>query len=353
MRVRKALGTALTLLLTGVLLGWFLQKADLRRVLSDASEASVPYLALAVAGEVISILLKALRLGLMLRPLRPRISFGPLLKATVVSFTLSGILPGRVGEVAKPFLLSRWLSLPFTPLLATAILERGMDLVAMVLLWVGFIAWGRAHVAPSGAEYLPYMDWITYLVLAAFVAGAAFLWWLAPRRRVFERGIPTSDRMRAHPWLAKALVAVLQFSKGLGMFQRKRDILAVVGCSLATWGILVVTSWAVVAALHIHLPFTAGILILVFVNLGAGIPTPGGIGGVHKLFYFALVTFYAVGEDQAVAAGIVGHAAMFFPGILWGLLYLAAGKVHLRELKEEIAVAKSAELVDDPAHSVD
>jgi hypothetical protein len=67
----------------------------------------------------------------------------------------------------------------------------------------------------------------------------------------------------------------------------------------------------------------------------------------------ALVTFYAVGQDRAVAVGIVGHAVMFFPGILWGLLYLATGKVHLRELKEEMAVAKSASLVEGDGDSVD
>lgn len=339
------MGTVFTLLLTGGLLYWFLGSADLSRVFKEAAGASPGFIGLAVAGEITSILLKAYRMRLMLRPIRERAPFGPLLKATVVSFAMTGVLPGRVGELAKPFFLARWLSLPFSPLLAAALLERGMDLVALVLLWVVFVFWGRSDVAPSGAAHFPLFDAFTGFVLAGFVLLGFALAWLAPRRKVFQRGIRYSGRMKRHPWLAKILSALLQFSEGLGMFRRKRDIAAVVGCSLATWGVLVVTTWAVVEAFHIHIPLSGGIVLLLLVSIGAGVPTPGGVGGVHKALYFGLVTFYAVGEDQAVAVGIVGHAAMFFPGILWGLLYLAAGKVHLRDLREEMQEAGSTSLV--------
>jgi uncharacterized protein (TIRG00374 family) len=353
LKVRKAAGVVFTLLLTAALLYWFAGSADMGRVFREAAGASPGFIALAVAGEVVSILLKAYRMRLMLRPVRERAPFAPLLKATVVSFAMSGVLPGRVGELAKPFLLARWLGLPFSPLLATALLERVMDLVALVLLWVAFVFWGLSHVAPSGAAYFPYFNALTGLVLVAFVLTGVALAWLAPRRRVFQRGIRHSGRMKRHPWLARVLFALLKFSEGLGMFRRKRDILAVVACSLATWGVLVITSWAVVEALHISIPLSGGIVLLLLVSLGAGLPTPGGVGGVHKAISFGLVTFYAVGVDEAVAVGIVGHAAMFFPGILWGLLYLAAGKVQLSELKEELRTADSRELVESPGEPVD
>ena len=45
------------------------------------------------------------------------------------------------------------------------------------------------------------------------------------------------------------------------------------------------------------------------------------------------MTFYGVSEDTGVTAGILGHAVMFFPGILWGLGYFALGRVHFREIR--------------------
>lgn len=353
MNLRKAAGVVFTLLLTGVLLYWFAGSADLGLVFREAAGASPGFIALALAGELASILFKAYRMRLMLRPVREKAPFLPILRATVVSFAMSGVLPGRVGELAKPFFLARWLGLPFSPLLATALLERVMDLVALVLLWVIFIFWGLSDVAPSGAGYFPIFNALTAVVLVGFVLAGVALAWLAPRRKIFQRGIRYSGRMKKHPWLARALSALLKFSEGLGMFQRKRDILAVLACSLATWGVLVITSWAVVEALHIRIPLSGGIVLLLLVSLGAGLPTPGGVGGVHKALSFGLVTFYAVGLDQAVAVGIVGHAAMFFPGILWGLLYLAAGRVRMSELKEEMKAAQSKELVKGPGEPLD
>jgi uncharacterized membrane protein YbhN (UPF0104 family) len=103
--------------------------------------------------------------------------------------------------------------------------------------------------------------------------------------------------------------------------------------SLALWLLIGGSCWAVIKSLGLSLPLGASILLLMFVSFGAAVPTPGGVGSVHKAIQIALVTFYGVPEDMGVTAGIVGHAIMFFPGILWGLLYLALGRVQLTELK--------------------
>jgi hypothetical protein len=58
---------------------------------------------------------------------------------------------------------------------------------------------------------------------------------------------------------------------------------------------------------------------------------------VHAAIQLALVKFYDVPEDMGVTAGILGHAVMFFPGILWGLLYLAFGRVRFTELRQAAA----------------
>lgn len=347
MNLRRLLYTVGTLALTGGLLYWFLAKADLRQVAREASKASLGFLALAVVAELASVLLRAYRWRVMLRTVREGIPFAPLLRATVVGFAITGVVPGRVGEVARPYFLARWMGLPFTPLLASVVLERGMDLVALVLLWAGFLLFGRADVAEAGASLLPLFDGLTYGVLAAFAAGGAFLWWLIPHRDAFERRVESHPRLLKRKWLHKAVHLLLAFAQGLGTFRRKRDIASVLGLSLATWGVLALACWAILEALHIDLPWSAGVLLIVFVALGASIPTPGGVGGVHKLIQYALVTFYAVGGDRAVAAGILGHAAMFFPAILWGFLYLAAGKVHLGEIREEMREARSVHLVPD------
>ncbi len=333
MSVKKIFPWVISLLLTAGLLYLFLRKAHLHSVLEETSHVNIAMVALAIFFEVISILLRSYRWRVMLQSVRNKIPMLPILKATVVSFTLTGLVPGRLGEVGKPFLLSRWEKLPFGPLLASVVLERGMDLLAIVTFWLLYVFRGDNGISADAQEYMSILMKGSYLLLALAIPLGIFLFWLVPRRRVLDRMAKRSERLGRYPFLKKLVRKVLGFVEGLGTFRKKRTILYVFFLSLATWGCVVVSAWAIVRGLHLDIPAGSAILLLVFVSLGAAIPTPGGVGGVHKAIQIALMSFYGVSETAAVSAGILGHAVMFVPGILWGLGYIISGRVKLGELK--------------------
>lgn len=342
-RLKPILAWTLSLLLAGGLLYLFLRKAELSKVWEEAKDASLTWLAVAVGLEVVSVFVRVFRWRVMLSTVRERIAFMPMLRAMVVSFTMSGLIPGRVGEVAKPYLLARWEKLPFGPLMASVVLERGMDLVALVILWFSFLLFGTAGVSPDADDAMAIFTRISYLLLAVAVPSGLFLLWLVPRRKVLDRMARRSERLNRYPLILKVVRAVLGFAEGLGTFRKKRMILYVTFLSLVIWGCIAASAWAFIMCLHMHLPWGSSLLLLMFISFGAAIPTPGGVGSVHKAIQMALVTFYGVSEDESVTAGIVGHAVMFFPGILWGLGYIALGRVNLKELRGVAAGGAAAE----------
>lgn len=333
-RVKRWLTWVVSLGLTAALLYYFLRSIDLKTVWGEiqtasSDGASLSYLLLAVLLEVLSVFLRAYRWRYMIRSVKERIPFAPVLKATVVSFTLS-----RAAEVAKPFFLSRWQKMPFTPLLASVVLERGMDLLALVALWFGFLFFGTAGVAADADAALDTLSKVSYLILGAAIPVGIFLLWLVPRRRILDRMARRSARLARYPLILTAFRLVLRFAGGLGTFQRKRDILWVYLMSLATWGLIAGSCWAILKALIPGMPLGASVLLLVCASAGAVLPTPGGVGSVHAGIQFALVTFYDVAQNEAATAAILGHAIMFLPGILWGLLYIAFGRVRFTEIKQ-------------------
>ncbi|MGC8763653.1 MAG: lysylphosphatidylglycerol synthase transmembrane domain-containing protein [Acidobacteriota bacterium] len=331
---QRAILWAFSLLLTGVLLFFFLRRADLHGVMGHASRASLPLLGFAVLLEVVSVWIRALRWRIMLAGVRERLPILSLLKATVVSFTLSGVMPGRLGEVGKPFLVARWHGLPFSQVLASTLLERGMDLMALAVLWLGYLLLPAEEFSAEAVGLLAFFTRVSWVLFALAVPAGLFLLWLLPRRKVLDRMARRSPRLARFPWLLKAVRALLAFTGGLSAFRRKRTILTVTFLSVLIWVVIAGAAWAFLRALDLHLPPAAAVLLLMFVSFGAAIPTPGGVGGVHKAIQLCLTLFYGLSEDAAVAAGILGHAVMFFPGILWGLGYLAAGRVSLGELRE-------------------
>jgi len=333
--LRRALLWAGSLGLTALLLWLFLRGANLARVAQEARDADPEWLLAALGMELLSVLLRSYRMGVLLRPSAGRpVRFSSLLKATVVSFSITGLIPGRFGEVAKPFLLARWEGLSFASVTGAAVLDRTLDLFALILLWLAFVLFGEQGVAADASGLLGAFDRVSYVALAFLVPLGLFLWWLAPRRRILDRWVKRHPRLQAYPWVRRILATLFQFASGLESFRRKRTILYLTALSLATWVLVAGAIWAIFRALGLDLPWGASVVALMAISAGAAVPTPGGVGGVHKVLALALAVFYAVDADTTVAAGLVIHALLFVPAALWGLGYFLLGRVHLQEVRQ-------------------
>src|SRR5688572_578981 len=132
--------TAVVSLLAIALFAWFLKNADPADVWRHVRGARPEYLLLAFGFVVIPYWLRTIRWQCLLAPLGPT-SFWTVFRATVVGFAALALLPGRVGDVLRPYLVARkeGLSLPAT--LATIVMERVLDLVAVLTLLAIFV-WG-------------------------------------------------------------------------------------------------------------------------------------------------------------------------------------------------------------------
>jgi uncharacterized membrane protein YbhN (UPF0104 family) len=71
------------------------------------------------------------------------------------------------------------------------------------------------------------------------------------------------------------------------------------------------------------MPFTGSFLLLALLVLGVAVPTPGAVGGFHEAFRIGATMFYAVPQDDAVAAAIVLHLFSILPALVLGLFFAA------------------------------
>jgi len=79
---------------------------DLRAVWGSLTRAHFEYILLAVALSLLTFVVRALRWRILLSHLKGGIPFFSLLSCTVIGFMVSYVLPGRVGELARPLLLA-------------------------------------------------------------------------------------------------------------------------------------------------------------------------------------------------------------------------------------------------------
>ena len=83
---------------------------------------------------------RAWRWGLLLRPFKQRIAFRSLWNFSLIGFMISYLLPGRLGEVARPVMLAEKEKIKKSQAIATIINERLFDLLTVLLLLAVYLA---------------------------------------------------------------------------------------------------------------------------------------------------------------------------------------------------------------------
>jgi hypothetical protein len=91
--------------------------------------------------------------------------------------------------------------------------------------------------------------------------------------------------------------------------------------------------------------------------VGVAAPTPGGVGGFHAAYQFAVGEFFGASADRAIGAAIVLHAISFVPVTLLGIVFMMREGLTLtsaRKMAEEGAnVATGATGAEAPEAAPD
>ncbi len=261
-------------------------------------------------------LLRVLRFGLLLGAVRP--GAADLLSACGVGLFALQLLPLRLGELVRPWLLARR-GVPFARCLGAIAVERLMDLLALVgmLLLVGQVELpGRLEVA--GLDVLRAGQRAATVGIGVLGLALLGLVLLGGRADLALARLPVVG-----PRLAGVATSAADAVRGLGAARGLAALLATVGI----WG----TNIAMVQALlggWPDLPARPEVALTVAAATIAGIlavPTPGMVGA-FELFGARTLGLWPVSAEAATAFALVWHALLFgLHAVLGGALLVREG----------------------------
>jgi uncharacterized protein (TIRG00374 family) len=331
------------LAVAAALLWFFFRGLDLPAVWESFRRASPAWIAGSLVFTVLHYVLRAWRWRLLLSPIRAAVPFRSLLETVLAGYAVTFIIPGRLGEVARPALLARREKLPLASTMTTVGLDRFLDGGALVVLLIVFL-----QVAPSsGAGSLP-AEYAGMLRVAMVWGGLAFLvvfpvgLWLLAR---FRTRIPHAGSGPAS-WRRRLAGLLRSFLDGLAVLQGPKPLSGAVLGSLVIWMVLAAQAWFGIKAFGIELPYTAAFALISFLAVGIAIPTPAGAGGFHVAGQACLVRVFAVDEAQAGAATLALHLISVVPAILMGGWVLVREGVSLGELFSRGRAAADPEVAE-------
>ena len=315
----------LSVVVTAVLLAFFLRGLRLREIGDQIAAASPGWLLASVVMGIATFCLRAVRWTWLLRPVAT-VPFYPAFVATAFGFAANN-LPGKVGEVLRPALLARSRKLPFSPLLASVLLERVFDGASVVFYFLIAAVTGLPNSRGFGKLVVP---GVLLLVLVASVLFSVF------RRAATEKFLEKLWRRLPDRFQARARSFAETFVDGFASLRNPRLLLVVTAGSLLMWLVINVQIYAVLRAFHLDLPFSSSFVVTAAAVLGLMFPTPGGLGSYHVAVQLALTDVYGVARDTASGVALLAHAISFVPITLIGIALFAATPMSFRKVEEVV-----------------
>jgi len=316
----------LGLVLSAIALVYLLRRdvSDVRDELVHAHYwAVIPCVALTVLG----LWLRSIRWRVLLAG---RISLSDSFHILNVSYFANGVLPLRIGELARAALAARIdPPVPVFTALSTIIVERLLDTLAVFVLLGLTLA-----LIPAGVKIglvgalLGVGAVIGAIVLAVAAARPA---WAHAVLNGLGRAIPPLRRPALHTWLDHAL-------DGAQLLASPRRALAAVGWTAAAWATSVMAGYVLLFAIFDKPTWAASAAMIAFASFAIAVPAvPGNLGPFEAAVVFGLASADLVAEPTAapaVAFALLVHVVNLMTYIGVGLIGLWAQDVSLGELSQ-------------------
>ena len=327
----------LGLLISLAFLYWVLgQVEDFGRLTTALREAQYGYLAPAIVVYFIGVWLRTIRWHFLLRP-NKHVSWRRLFPVVVIGYMANDVLPARMGEFVRAYVLSQKEDIRKSTCLATIVLERVFDGLAMLsfLAIVGLLF-----------SFSPTVQSIAIITGSLFVSALAVLLLTAARPAAAERLVGRILPLLPHRFRQSVQRMACSALLGLKALRSGRAVLAVFGLSLGAWTMEAGMYYLVGLGFFSDLPLPAVLLTVAVANLGTMIPSsPGYVGTFHALVVFSLALF-GLGGETALAFATVLHATLVIPVTLWGFYYLWRENLSFGRLTSARAASLSSPTVD-------
>lgn len=317
MRIRTVLVSVLAI----ALLAWFVRHANLADVWVQVRQARLDLLVVGFLMVVLTYVIRAYRWQYLLRPIGPT-RFRTAFRTTVIGAAALGVLPARAGDLVRPYLLARQEGLSTSATLATIVMERVLDLIAMLILLALYV-WGTADPSRFPAALLRGVEVSAALAGAAALVLMALTWAMATHPERIGRLVFGAARILPSTMAGRLAGWARTFSSGFAVAREARALAAALAWSFLLWLVIAGEVWLVALAFEIYMPFAGSFLLQALLVIGVAVPTPGGVGSYHEAYRIGVTTFFGAANDAAVAAAIVTHAITFVPVVLAGIVFMA------------------------------
>lgn len=304
--MRRAIQVTVGLLVSAGALWLTLRGKDLGAIWAAMREADYRYLAPYLVILVAIHLARTWRWGLLLEPVA-KVPFARLNAAAAVGFMALVLLPFRLGEFARPYLVAEPGGLRVSTALSSVVMERIADGI-----FTGLLLSFTLLAMPDSAPGVAVLRVGGVVVSLAFAGALAFLV-VAYRNRALAVRLAGAALRPLSPALALRFQGMLDaFIHGLRLLPGPRQLALFVALTFAYWGMNAFGMKVLALGFGFDLGFVQSCALLGVLVVGIMIPAGPGMVGT---FQGAIV----VGLGMFAPAAAVATRGTAYANVLWAI----------------------------------
>jgi uncharacterized protein (TIRG00374 family) len=277
-----------------------------------------------------------------------RIGFWSSFHPLMIAFMINCVLPGRVGELARPVLLKKNEGIRFSTGLATVAAERVFDVIFLLLLFlivVSFVQidpniridFGKHQLTQSTLETITRglvqlclllivgMILISIRDIRSFIAQMI----LKLPLLLFFAGDALKKRLTVS--LCEPVIRLMEnVASGFELIKSPLKILMCIGLSILIWAVAAFSYYVfALGCPGITVSFTEMTAVMVIICMFIALPSVPGYWGLWEAGGMFAMMLFGVSSREAAGYTLANHALQVFPVILIGMASAALTGVNI------------------------
>ncbi len=316
----------LGILISIVLVYLSVRGINFQDVFHDLKKIQFTYVIFFVVLVLIMQWLRSYRWGIMLQPME-KIDQLSLFSVTSVGFLAIAAIPARIGELARPYLISKKSSIKMSSALGTILVERVLDsftVLAIAIIVLFFIDLPPWMIKSS----------IIFFLLALIMF--CFIIFLILRRDAALKLINIFLSKLPGKFANKIDELIHHFIDGFQVITNIKLLLYLIVLSAAIWLVDVAAIYMLIESFCFGLPIMASFVIMIILIAGIALPAgPGYIGNWHFACVLAL-SLFGLAKSEALSFALVYHFLSMVIVVVLGVVFLPFNKFSIPDMKKQI-----------------